>query len=58
MSEIHITIHGDSVTIIEDGEEEVTFPICDDSLESAINDIGEAVKDYLEGLTPEETEGV
>ena len=49
-SHIDIRIHGDSVTIEEDGAEPVTTRISNDSWESAIWDIGEALKDYLEGL--------
>ena len=49
-TEITITVHGDSVTIEEINAEPVTIKISDDSYEGAIYDIGEAVKDYLEGL--------
>lgn len=49
-TEITITIHGDSVTIEELNAEAVTVKISDYSWDDAIYDIGEAVKDYLEGL--------
>ena len=47
---IKITLHEDTLTIEEKAAEEKTFLITGDSWEEAIWDIGEAVKDYLEGL--------
>jgi hypothetical protein len=47
---INIKIDNDICTIQEEHCEAVEFKICTDSFESIAYDIGEAIKDYLEGL--------
>jgi hypothetical protein len=47
---INIKINGDICVIQEEQCEAVEFKVCTDSFESIAHDVGEAIKDYLEGL--------
>ena len=47
---INIKINGDTCVIQEEQCEAVEFKVCTDNFESIAHDVGEAIKDYLEGL--------
>ena len=49
-----IEVDGTSVLISEEGAESVSFKIRDDSWETMNDDIGEAVKDYLNGISSQD----